>query len=236
MKNLKPKGKLYLIPSPISEDLSFISDYFVRIISDISVYYVEKVRTARRFIKKVYKEKSIDSITFFEMTDKAFDLSEIILLLKDGNSVGVMSDAGCPGIADPGQDLILLAHSEEIEVIPLIGPSSIILALMSSGLNGQNFAFNGYLPIKDNLRKQKLLELERKVFKDHQTQIFIETPYRNDSIVKAILASVSPRIKLCIAQDIGSKENKIKTQSILEWRRVKNPVKHKVPAIFLVGN
>ncbi|HEY9178949.1 MAG TPA: SAM-dependent methyltransferase [Flavipsychrobacter sp.] len=229
------KSKLFLVPIPIAgEALHTLSDEIKNVTLGLRYYFVENVRTARRFLKALHPAIVIDDITFSEIDKHS---GPDIPLLKDwlnkGYEIGVMSEAGCPGIADPGSILVQQAHKMNTEVIPLTGPNSIILALMASGLNGQSFAFNGYLPLKDPARSQKLKELEQLSAKERQTQIFIETPYRNNALLEELLKHCRENTLLCIAQDITGKGAFIKTTTVSDWKKNK-PVLAKQPAVFLL--
>lgn len=231
------KGSIYLIPNfiTIDNDKSYLSYEVEKIIFQINIFIVENIRSARRFIRKIDKEKNIDEIIFFEY-GKHSNLNfekDILSLILNGKSIGIISESGLPCVADPGANIVEYAHDFDIEVVPISGPNSIILALISSGMNGQNFAFNGYLPIHKKERKFKIIELEKKAKKENQTQIFIETPYRNNQLFSAILENCNLNTKLCIAMDITSKKQFIKTKTILEWKNL-NLNLSKVPCVFLI--
>lgn len=206
------------------------------IIVGIKYFIVENVRSARRFLKKVDKDIDIGTLTFYELSEHT-DLKEIggyLDPLAAGNAMGVISEAGCPAVADPGAAVVAIAQKRKMHVIPLVGPSSIIMAVMCSGFNGQNFAFNGYLPVKPAERSQKLRQLESRVYKEDQTQLFIETPYRNARMMETILSSLRPETKLCIAAGITCPEEYIHTMTVAEWKKATVPDLAKVPAIFLL--
>lgn len=232
------KGALYLIPTPLGDgDINqVLPDYNRLIIMELDTFVVEELRTARRFLRKIGYTKDFEEVNFFLLNEhtQSEELTEILQNTGDGKSVGLLSEAGCPAIADPGASLVNIAHQAGIKVIPLTGPSSIILALMASGLNGQQFTFNGYLPVKLFERKQKLKELERLVLKLSITQIFIETPYRNQSMFDSILEVCNESTLLCIAINITMPDEIILTKSIKEWRRFKFTLEKK-PAVFLLG-
>ncbi|MFS4468133.1 SAM-dependent methyltransferase [Maribacter sp. 2210JD10-5] len=233
----KPKGKLYLIPSTLGEiaPLEVLPISIKRAIESIDYYVVENDKTARHFIKKVSPRKSQPSLQLF-LLNKFTEPTEIPSFLNpclEGLDMGVLSEAGCPGVADPGAAVVALAHEKGIQVVPLIGPSSILLALMASGFNGQNFAFNGYLPIDSTERKKELKKLERKSRDSGQSQIFIETPYRNNKLKEELERTLSPDTKLCIAVDITLPTEYIKTQAISRWKTEKTDL-HKRPAIFII--
>ena len=228
-------GRLYLIPIEITDDgMSTIPAYNISVIHDIKHYIVERARTARRFISRTKPPHPISDIEIVEIEDTGESIEQCMTWLKAGHNVGVMSESGMPGIADPGQKVVNTAHKANIKIIPLVGPNSIMLALSASGLSGQNFAFNGYLPIKENELKSELKHHESQVLKRKQTQICIETPYRNDRLLKNLLASLNPNIKLCIAKDITGKEEMIATKTIAQWKK-ENMVIGKWPTIFLIG-
>jgi 16S rRNA (cytidine1402-2'-O)-methyltransferase len=230
-------GTLYLIPIPIVDGdggLQSLSQEVATQTGHITHYFVENTRTARRFIRSVHATLVIETLKFSEI-DKHTGPDKNLLRnwLKEGHDVGVMSEAGCPGIADPGTDLVAVAHSVNAKVVPLVGPSSIILALMSSGLTGQSFCFTGYIPVKDPMRAKRIKELEATSIAARQTQIFIETPYRNDHLLADILKNCSQTTRLCIAQNITGPDAFIKTKTVSEWRK-EVPVMGKVPAVFLL--
>lgn len=229
------KGTLYLVPITIAENaLHTLPAEVYTHTATLQYYFVENVRTARRFLKSLHKELVIDEMHFSEI-DKhnGADIALLKKWLNEGKQVGVMSEAGCPGIADPGAELAGIAHSIGAKVVPLTGPSSIILSLMSSGLNGQSFAFNGYLPIKDPARTQKLKALEAHSKKENQTQIFIETPYRNNQFLDELLKQCQGNTRLCVAVNVSSEDSYIKTKTINEWKQQK-PELPKAPAVFLL--
>ena len=229
---------LYLIPVTLGETEinQVIPAYNHDIITEIKYFIVENIRSARRFLKKVEKSIDIDELTFFELnrhTDRKI-IAEYLKPLEEGKPVGIISEAGCPAIADPGADVVAMAQAKKLRVIPLVGPSSIILSLMASGFNGQSFAFNGYLPVETAERRKALKKLENKVYNDDQTQIFIETPYRNAKMIETILSSLRPQTKLCIASGITCQEEYIKTRTVQQWKNEKITEIGKIPAIFLI--
>lgn len=232
---MSTKGTIYLVPIPIAEDaFSTLSASVVSKTLELRHYFVENVRTARRFLKALHPSIVIDEIQFSEI-DKhdGADTALFRKWIKEGLEIGIMSEAGCPGIADPGAELAGIAHSAGAKVIPLTGPNSIVLALMASGLNGQSFCFNGYLPVKDPARSQKLKALEALSRKERQTQLFIETPYRNNQLLDEIIKHCNPQTQLCIALNITGTTEYIKTQSLKEWKANK-PQLDKAPAVFLI--
>lgn len=228
-------GKLYLIPTVLHEDApETIPSYILDAVKDCSVFFVEQEKTARRFLKKIWKEMVIDDYQWYAIHKAETDVrSKFIQLLKEGENIGIISEAGCPGVADPGQILVEAAQELGVAVKPLVGPSSILLALMASGMNGQCFQFNGYLPIDSLERKKKIKELEADSHKRNCTQIFIETPYRNNPLIKDLLQYCREDTKLCIAVDITAPSESIRTRTIKQWKQ--QPVDiHKRLAIFLL--
>ena len=228
------KGNIYLIPLPIAALDEFKSDSYplqnAQIINQLNYFAVENIRTARRFLKKINRNIDIDQLHFIELNKKTTDeeLSIIIKILKEGDDIGVMSESGCPGIADPGQEICKRAHQDNIRVIPLIGPSSILMALMASGLNGQQFTFHGYLPIKENEITQKL----NKLTKIPGAHIFIETPYRNAKLLQILVEKLPKNKRLCVAVDVNGKNEKIITKEVHEMKDVELYIK-KQPTIFI---
>jgi 16S rRNA (cytidine1402-2'-O)-methyltransferase len=233
-------AKLILIPTPIIEDsLSDITEYTKVSISDLRFFVVENLRTARRILRKYGFQANFDTeVTFFEYDKHSKNLSfaEIESWFKQGHIVGLMSEAGMPCIADPGNEVVRLAHKHNIIVEVLSGPSSIFMALVASGLNGQNFAFNGYLPIDIAEKSKKLKALESRVLSESQTQLFMETPYRNLSLFELILKTCSSNIYLGIAANIGGEPSIIQTKIISDWKTSPLPQLHKLPTIFSLGN
>lgn len=230
------QGNLYLIPITIAENATHTIPAFTReIIEQTNIYIVENIKTARRFIKSIFKEKNIDECVFVELdkhTNYKFDdtiLSEIF----NGKNIGLMSEAGTPCIADPGNKVVEIAHEMNIKVIPLVGPSSILMALMASGFNGQQFTFNGYLPIEQNERKSKLQQMEN-FAKKGSTQIFMDTPYRNQKLLDEIISYCKFDTMLCIAANVTAKDEFIQTLPLAEWKKQK-PNIHKKPVIFVFG-
>lgn len=229
---------LYLIPVTLGETSidSVLPSKNHDIIVEIKHFIVENIRSARRFLKKVDKEINIDDLTFYELnnhTDRN-QIGSYLAPLEKGESMGIISEAGCPAIADPGADVVAIAQKKQLKVIPLVGPSSIIMSVMASGFNGQSFAFNGYLPVELPLRIKALKRLENKIYNEDQTQLFIETPYRNAKMIETILANLRPNTKLCIASGITCEEEYIKTRTVEQWKKEKIPEIGKVPTIFLL--
>lgn len=209
--------------------------YNTEIINSLSFFIVENIRSARRFLKKCNPEIDIDALTFYELNKRtlAKDIASFLNPMKRGQSMGVISEAGCPAIADPGADVVAIAQRENYKVVPLVGPSSILMSLMASGFNGQSFAFHGYLPIDSNERGRKLKALEDLVYKQDQTQIFIETPYRNNKMAEDILLHCKPQTRLCIAMNISCDNETIITKKVSAWKG-KLPDMHKQPCVFLI--
>lgn len=230
-------GKLYLIPSLLGE---CIADLVIpagtkKILDIIDIFIAEDIRTARRTLKKMGINKTIDSLIFFEYNEHTpvTEAGQLLQPVFEGKNIGIISEAGAPGIADPGSEIILLAHEKNIPVIPLTGPSSIFLAMMASGLNGQNFAFIGYVPVKKDERIQYLRKLEKKSETEKQSQIFIEAPYRNQHLLQDIIENCNPNTYLCVACDITLENEYIQTRTIKEWKK-KIPEINKRPSIFII--
>lgn len=228
---------LYLLPVTLGDTAleTILPSYNTEVILNIRHFIVEDVRSARRFLKKVDKDIDIDALTFYTLNKHTSpeDISEYLKPLEAGSSMGVLSEAGCPAVADPGADVVAIAQRKNLRVIPLVGPSSIILSVMGSGFNGQSFAFNGYLPIEPGARARKIKTLEQLVYSEDQTQLFIETPYRNNKMIEDILCNCRPQTRLCIAANITCEGEYIKTKTIKEWQG-KVPELSKIPCIFLL--
>ena len=230
-------GKLYLIPTTLGDNppLEVLPLTVKKIVEELDFFIVEKEKSARRFIKTIAQSKSQSNLTLFAL-NKFTDPSEHLTFIQpclDGIDVGILSEAGCPAIADPGAAIVALAHNNNIKVVPLVGPSSIILALMSSGLNGQNFAFNGYLPIEKTERRKEIKKLERLSSEIQQSQLFIETPYRNNNMLDDLCATLLPQTKLCVACDITLSSELIVTKTAEEWKKNKVDL-HKRPTLFII--
>lgn len=230
-------GKVYLIPVRLGDDikLEVLPISIKKIIEQTTYYIVENEKSARRFIKKISPTKAQGTLNL-SLLNKFTEPEEVSSFLNPclkGHNIGVLSEAGCPGIADPGADVVKLAHQKNIQVIPLVGPSSILLAMMASGLNGQGFSFNGYLPIDKQERKQKIKQLEKFSFDQNQSQIFIETPYRNEKLMDDLITILHPKTKLCVAVDITLKTEFIKTKPVIEWKNKRDSL-HKRPCIFII--
>lgn len=229
---------LYLLPVTLGDTAidKVLPAYNAGIIREIKHFIVEDVRSARRFLKKVDREIDIDTLSFYPLNKHTSpeDISGYLNPLAEGHSMGVISEAGCPAVADPGADVVAIAQRRNLTVVPLVGPSSIILSVMASGFNGQSFAFHGYLPIEPNERSKRLKELEGRIYSEHQTQLFIETPYRNHKMLDDILKACRPQTKLCIAANITCEGEYIKTRTIKEWKGTALPDLSKIPCIFLL--
>ncbi|GAA3948933.1 SAM-dependent methyltransferase [Chitinophaga oryziterrae] len=233
---MEPVGKVYLIPTVLSPDtLHTIPPYVTAAVQRIKVFFVENERTARRYMKALDRTVNIDEMQLLLMdSHNPPDIALAKKTLLAGQDIGVISEAGCPAIADPGHLVVKAAHTIEAPVIPMVGPNSIILALMASGMNGQNFQFVGYLPVKPAERMKAIADLEVQANKKKQTQIFIETPYRNNYILKDILATCKDHTLLCVAADITGTEEYIHTRTIRDWKQTTLPELNKKPAIFLL--
>lgn len=230
-------GRLYLIPSPLGDNdvAEVLPASVLALLPTIRVFVVEEVRTARRFLSKAGLKGHIDELEFHELNEHTTAPEvESLLPLFDGGDVGLISEAGLPAVADPGAALVALAHRKGIEVVPMVGPSSLMLALMASGLDGQSFAFRGYLPAKTDERRSALKTVEKQSAQLHQSEIFIETPYRNDSLFSDLLSGLSPLTRLCIAADITLPTQFIRTRTIAEWRRERGFTIGKRPCVFII--
>lgn len=232
------QGKIYLIPMTLGDSPieNVIPDLVKKIVNSIDIFFVENVRTTRRYFSKMEIEKPINTLEFIELDKdtKQDEIEKYIKPILEGKNVGIVSEAGIAGIADPGAELVKLAHTKNIRVIPLSGPSSIILALSASGMNGQNFAFNGYLPIEKDKLTAKILQLEKRSKTENQAQIFMETPYRNNQMLENLYQICNPNTKLCIACDITLDTEFLHTKTVAEWKKLKPDI-HKRPAIFIIS-
>ena len=237
MKPVTLRGKLYLIPTTLGEmnPHDVLPQTVKRAIDFIDDYIVENEKTARKFIKSIHPEK-IQSSLRLSTLNKHTDVSEYNAMIApclNGMNVGLMSEAGCPGVADPGAVIVKIAHEKGIQVVPLVGPSSILLAMMGSGMNGQSFAFNGYLPIDKGEKKAALKNFENLSSTKNQSQIFIETPYRNNKLLEDLLSALQPNTHLCIATDITLPTEYIKTLRVADWKKTKVDL-HNRPTIFII--
>jgi 16S rRNA (cytidine1402-2'-O)-methyltransferase len=229
------KGILYLITTGLDENISQIPFCNFEIIKNLKFFIVEEIRTARRFLKKIDREIDIDSLEFY-MLNEHTDISLIgkyLEKVESGQNIGLLSEAGTPCVADPGSEIVKIAHKKGVKVVPLSGPSSIVLALMSSGFNGQNFAFNGYLPIDKIQCSRKIKEFESLMSKNNQTQIFIETPYRNNQLLDNFLKTCNSDTFLCVATDLTSPTESVISTTINEWRKKSHDI-NKKPSVFLI--
>lgn len=230
------KGKLYLIPNILAENThAVISPQVKEVISKTRYFLVENIRTARRYISSLKLGLTIEDL-HFEVLDKktkGVELEKFMQPIFEGKDIGVISEAGCPGIADPGALAVTFAHQHDIQVVPLSGPSSMFLALMGSGFNGQSFAFHGYLPIQKKERIQAIKTLEAESLKNRMTQIFMETPFRNNHLLTDLLDTLRPDTQLCIAKNLTGSDEMIKTKSVKDWKKVKIDL-HKIPTVFVL--
>ncbi|MDO5105739.1 SAM-dependent methyltransferase [Capnocytophaga sp.] len=229
---------IYLIPNLLGESPSqnVLPEHITKVVRSLTHFIVENEKSARKFIKQIAPEKSQQELVFFTINKHTWpeELPSFLKPCASGISMGIISEAGCPGIADPGAEIVKIAHRQQIKVVPLVGPSSILLAMMASGFNGQNFAFNGYLPIEKSERKKTIKLLEKKAKENNQTQIFIETPYRNDKMFADLTETLHPETLLCIACDITLESEQIETKSVAQWRKTTVSLQ-KRPAIFIIG-
>lgn len=234
-------GVIYMIPCPISDERGVwdvLPKANLDVMNSLDYFIVENTRSARRFLSKAGVERRIEELEFVELNEHTTSAAEIEKMLKPvlaGRSAGVISEAGVPGVADPGADIVALAHRKGVRVVPLVGPSSILMSVMASGLNGQSFAFVGYIPVKDAERAKRIKELERRAKEENQAQLFIEAPYRNVKLFEALVKSLAPKLRLTIAADITSPAEYIKTLTVEEWRRQGVPDIAKRPTIFILG-
>ena len=230
-----------MIPCPISDETTpweVLPEANRRVIQSLDYFIVEQVRTARRFLSKAALGLKIDELEFVELNEHTVAgeaIERMIAPIVAGRSAGVISEAGVPGVADPGALVVEAAHRKGIRVVPLVGPSSIILAVMASGLNGQSFAFNGYLPVKTPERQKAIRFFERRALQERQSQLFIEAPYRNQKLVEELLQTLQSETRLTIAMDLTAPTERIRTQRVGEWRKTKLPELNKRPAILIIG-
>jgi 16S rRNA (cytidine1402-2'-O)-methyltransferase len=229
---------LYLIPSTLGDTPAemVLPNYNNEIILSLKHFLVEDLRSARRFLKKTAPQIVIDELSFTELNEHttAIEMSDMLRVMEDGQSMGIISEAGCPAVADPGAEVVAMAHRKGYKVAPLVGPSSVIMSLMASGLNGQSFAFNGYLPVEAPKRAERIKALELRTYAEGATQIFIETPYRNSQLFDDLLRHCRPSTMLCLACNISCRDEFILTMTVKDWAAHK-PDLHKKPAIFLLG-
>ena len=237
---MSSKGTLYMIPCTLgdSEPMQVLPISVKNTIHQLDEFIVENSKTARAFLKKMeipIPQSELKLHILNKRTEDA-ELAGFLKSCENGKSIGLISEAGCPGVADPGAEVVHMAHQRGIKVIPLVGPSSILLALMGSGMSGQSFSFHGYIPIDRSDRKKKLKELERLSIQHKQTQLFIETPYRNDKMFEDLLQVLNPRTMLCVACELTLDSQELKTLSAGQWKKTKKPNLHKRPSIFLIYN
>ena len=239
-KENTPRGKIYLIPTPLGEPfevhLHTIPPYVIEIIHSLDTFIVERAKTARHFIKATKQPIPLSNLLVFELDDKGqFNAyQEITDILQSGKSIGILSEAGCPGVADPGAVVVAWAHRQGVEVVPLVGPSSILLALMASGMNGQSFTFHGYISAKREDLGKDLKKLEETARRLNQTQIFIETPYRNGQMIETAFKVLQPTTRFGIAADLTTPPQYIAVKTIAEWKKATLPELHKHPIVFLI--
>ena len=231
---------LYLIPSQLSDGAlqRVLPEYNIEVVRQVRFFVVESLREARRFLKRCDRDIDIDSLTFNELNEHT-DLKDTVALeamlapIDNGEAVGVISDAGCPAVADPGADLVAIAQRKGYKVFPMVGPSSILMSLMGSGFNGQSFAFAGYLPVDSQARHARLKEMTCRIEREQQTQIFIEAPYRNNQLIAELTKLLPSKMRLCVASDITGENQQIITRTIGEWKHAQYDY-HKIPTIFLL--
>lgn len=231
-------GKLYLIPTPLGEDAPWHLDILtLDTVAALKFFICERGKTARIFLKKIELKNPLQAVTFYELNkhNPAEGIRDFLQPALAGEHIGLMSEAGCPGVADPGSLVVKEAHRLGISVVPLTGSSSLLLALMASGMNGQQFAFHGYLPIQASERKQTVLKLESEALKKHQTQIFIETPYRNVPMIKDLIGFLNPNTRLCIAANVSTDKENIKSMPVKLWKNTSIEEYHDQPSVFIIG-
>jgi 16S rRNA (cytidine1402-2'-O)-methyltransferase len=235
--NNNPEAKLFLIPTTLNNEecSSILIPIQQQLIKSIKHFIVETPKIARQHLKTLELDTPIQELHIQQLNKHSMNLEALIAPLKDGDDVGLLSDCGIPAIADPGANVVAMAHQLNIEVVPLIGPCSLILALMASGLNGQNFCFNGYLPIDNAERRKSLIQLSNQIKKNNQTQIMIETPFRNKPLFDDILSNVAPDIKLCVAVNLMQKNQKVITKTIAQWKTQTTPLLQKQEVVFILG-
>jgi len=233
----QPTGTLFLVPTVLAEDTAtvVIPPQVIAEVANLAYFIVENARTARRYIKSIVPEKIIEElqIVVIDKDSSETEVKKALEPLKNGVSAGIISEAGCPGVADPGAEVVKFAHRQGIKVVPLVGPSAILLALMGSGFNGQSFAFHGYLPIEKKDRLAAIRNLEKEMLQRDQTQIFMETPYRNNQFLLDLTQYLTPTLRLCIAANITAPNQLIRTDTIANWKK-NLPDLHKQPAVFLL--
>jgi len=233
----QPTGTLFLVPTVLAEDTgaTVIPPQVISCVGNLSYFIVENARTARRYIKSIAPEKVIEElqIVVINKDSSEAEVKKALEPVKNGVSAGIISEAGCPGVADPGAEVVKFAHRQGLKVVPLVGPSAILLALMGSGFNGQSFAFHGYLPIEKKDRIAAIRNLEKEMLQKDQTQIFMETPYRNNQLLQDLTQYLTPTLRLCIAANITAPNELIRTDTIANWKK-NLPELHKQPTVFLL--
>ncbi|MDR1983298.1 MAG: SAM-dependent methyltransferase [Prevotellaceae bacterium] len=230
------QGKIYIIPTTIGDSCTdIIPQHTIETTRSIRYFIVENIRSARRYLSKIKMPVKIDELIFLELNEhtKPNEIEQLLVPAIEGYDIGIISEAGVPCVADPGATIIDYAHRKNVQIVPLVGPSSILLALMAAGMNGQNFAFAGYLPVKEQQRVQRIQFLEKRSKQENQTQIFIEAPYRNIQLFKSLIAACNQSTKLCIAANITLADEFIKTMTIAEWKK-SEPDINKKPCIFIL--
>ena len=234
---MEKKAKLYLLPTPLGDNaIHTIPEYVIETIHQLDVFVVERAKTARRFLKEIAFPKAYDDCLFFELNKRtqAHEIASFLDPIKEGRSIGLLSEAGVPAVADPGSRLVLMAHRKNIEVVPLVGPSSILLAIMASGMNGQSFSFKGYLSPKRPILAKELKKLESISARQRETQIFIETPYRNTAFFETALQVLSSNTLFGVATDLSLPTQSVVTKRISDWKKTTRPELHKRPTVFLL--
>ncbi len=234
-----PSGRLYLIPSPLgaTPPQAVLPQHTIDIARRLTHFVVETPKAARQFLKTLAPERPVQALALSELNEHtpANRIDALLAPALEGHDLGLISDAGCPGVADPGAELVAAAHRAGVRVVPLVGPSALLLALMASGMNGQAFAFHGYLPAKPGLRERALRALDDAVARSGATQLFIETPYRNEALVAAVLSTCRPETRLCVAIDLSLPSEEIVSRHVGSWRELRRPALARRPAIFLLG-
>ena len=230
---MNPQSSLHLIPNVLAEKaIHALPSYLVEVVNSLRVFYVEEIKSARRLLRSLNKEFDIDACQFFILNEHhEEDLSKAISFFKQGISIGLISEAGCPNVADPGQNLVEFAHQHHVKIIPHIGPNSILMTLMASGFNGQHFQFHGYLPNKQPMLGQKIKDIETESRQKNCTQLFIETPYRNDQLLQELIRACHPETRLCIAANLTGENEIIISQSLKKWKNASHSF-HKQAAVF----
>lgn len=232
------RGRIILFPVPMGDvsPAQVLPASNIRMLAGVRHFVVENIRSARRFLRAAISDFDIDGSSFTELSEHTPKADVVAMLAPalEGSDIGVISEAGCPAVADPGADIVAIAQREGLRVVPLVGPSSILLAVMASGFNGQSFAFHGYLPIDPSQRAKRLKQLEARAVSEGQTQLFIETPYRNARLFADICSACNPQTRLCIAAGLTTEDEYVRTRTLREWKKQGMPDLGKIPAIFLI--